>query len=240
MEKIASLLEKLGMTPQEVVIDWVVNGKIDLRKIQTALTQKQKETVFVTSFEEIEPGMFLYNDGKVSQTYTEGKCSALVLATYPRREAMLMMCLHKAILPFCSQGFDIDTIGLLSGLNATHFIKQMADGLMNVSVDAAQYCLEYSDVFVSQSQAFMLTVDEIKKLEPDTAKISSALRTAGFTDGGFWLSTTALSDKNTDTVSANVAVFMPDRISVQKEYATIPQAVYPVYELKFSDINLEK
>ncbi len=238
MEKIASLLEKLEMTPQEVVIDWVANGLVDLKEIQTALAQRQKETVFVTSFKEIEPGMFLYNDGKVSSTYTEGQCSALVLATYPDRETMLMMCLHKALLPFCSQGFDIDTVGLLSGLNATHFIRQMADDVPGASVDAAQYCLDYNDAFVDKLQAFMLTVNELKALEPNLPQIVPALREAGAV-GGFWLSTTAQIGQDADTVSANIAVFMPDRIAVQKEYATVPQAVYPVYELKFSKLNLK-
>lgn len=236
MEKITSLLEKLELTPQEVVVNWLSDGIIDMKDIQTALTQKQKETVFVTSPKEVEPGMFLYNDGKVSTTYTTGKCSALVLDVYRDRNTLLMMCLQKALLPFCSPGFEIDTAGLKSGLNATHFIKQMADDAPGASAEAAKYCLTYSDAFVEQ-QAYMLTVDELKTLEPNLSQIGSALRSAGI-DGGFWLSTTAQLDKENNAVSANIAVFMPDRIAIQKEYASVPQAVYPVYELKFSQLNL--
>jgi len=239
-EKIASLLEKLGLTPQDVVIDWVVSGTIDLKIVQDALLQKQKETVFVTSFSEIQPGMFLYDDGKISQTYTEGQCCALVLDVHKDRNTLLMMCLRKALLPFCSPECDIDTAYLKSGLNATHFIRQMAVDVLGVSADAAQYCLEYCDKFVEPSQAFMLTVDELKELEPNLSQIGSALREAGISEGGFWLSTTTKIGKDIESAGAYIAMFMPDRIAVQKEYASIPQAVYPVYEMKFSKLDLKK
>lgn len=237
MKKIASLLEKLEVTPEEAVIDWVRNGLIDLKSIQTALEQKRKETVFIASRQEVEPGMFLYANGKISATYTEGQCKALVLDVYSNRGTMLMMCLQKSVLPFCAQNSQIDTNGLNSGLNVTHFIKQMAEDVGDKSIEAALYCLNYEDAFVVASQAFMMTVNEAKSLEPNAGKISSALHTAGISDG-FWLSTTVVADKEGGPLSAQIAVFMPDRVALQKEYVTIPQAVYPVYELKFSRLDL--
>lgn len=239
MKKIASLLEKLELTPQEVVTDWICRGEIDLKQIQIALSQKQKETVFVTSKKEIDVGMFLYSDGKISTTYTEGKSIALVLDINQDKGTMLMMCLHKEILPFSTHNFNIDTVGLKSGMNATHFISQMVEDADNASVEAVQYCLDYSDAFVEQGQAFLMTVDEVKALEPNLVKICSALHAAGISNGGFWLSTVAPSEKDAEAVNAQVAMFMPDRVSIQKEYASIPQDVYPVYDLRFSQLDLK-
>lgn len=232
-KKLSSLLEKLGLTPKEAVINWVRNGVIDLQDIQRTIEKMRKEIVFITSEADIVSGMFLYKNGKISATYTDGQCSAVILKV--NRDSLVMMCLEKANLPFCSQGFSVDTIGFKSGLNTTHFIRQMADAAQAES-EAATYCLEYEDVFVGKKQAFMLTIDEVNDLEPEMERIVPALHTAGVT-GGFWLSTTADADKDCDTTYAQVGMVMSDRIAVQKEYGTVPQAVYPVYELKISRLN---
>ena len=232
-KKLSSLLEKLGLTPKEVVIEWVRDGIVDLQDVKNTLEQMRKETQFVSSEQELTAGMFLYSDGKVSETYTEGQCCAMILKV--GIDSLLMLSLDKALLPFCSQGSVIDTIWLKSGLNATHFIKQMADDSGAVT-DAANYCLEYENAFVQKKQAFMLTAEEVKELECDLELIIPALRKAGVTDG-FWLSTVADTDNDNGKASAQIGVFMPDRVAVQKEYIKIPQSVYPAFELKISRLN---
>ena len=239
IEKVSSLLNKLGLTPRELIVEWVRDGIVNMKEIQADLERMKNETVFVSSFGEITAGMFLYANGKISNTYSEKECCALVLDVIPENSELLMLSLQKVSVPFCSQGFVIDTDGILRGINATHFLSQMADG-DGATVGAAQYCLEFSNAFVSAGMAYLMTEREVRNLEKNLQQIVPALKAANVFEGGFGLSTTAEVDENTKTTYAKVGVFMPDRIAVQKEVGTIPLAVYPVFSLSSSHLAIEE
>ena len=239
IKRIASLLEKLEISPQKVVLKWAQQGTIDLKQIASELETWRRENAFVRNWYDIRPGMYLYKNGKISHVYAENECQAVVLDVDTQNSKLLMMSLCGKVLPFSSQGYSFDTSGLLNGLNATYLLSQMAQDA-NCPVEAAQYCLNYSDAFVDAGMAFLLTEDEAKSLSPCAEQILLALNIAHVQTNGFWLSSSSGDCSNpekSDKKEAKVFILHRDKVAINREYTTVPAAVYPVFRLSSGKLS---
>ncbi len=231
-KKLASFLAELGLTPEEAVAEWVRSGVVDLKKIQQIFTS---DDCFVKSPHEIEVGMFLCNDGRISKKFAAGRNCAMVIAVGEDGDTLSVMCTEKASMSFCTQEEKIYTDSISRGLSATHFLKEMAE-VSGMSVIAAEYCLSYTNKFVKPQQAFLLSIGEINKFGSDMAKIALAAQTADMTDE-FWLVTSAHTDDE-DIPRFMTGTFVADGQNVGVDIASASceeqLAVYPVYEISSS------
>lgn len=236
LEKIYALLESVGMTPEELVLKWIDNGKIDLDRIAELVRKNvQEKSSEVKKVKEIEPGMFLTADKKVCRQFDAEKCAAIVLKVYDDNRTALAVDINGVSLAFSRDGLETDTLGF-SGLNATHYVSQMALD-QKVRAEAADYCLEFENSFVRKNTAFLPSKEEIESLEADAEKIYPAFSAARMTDKTFWTSTTpARNLKDAETCkTAYIFSLRGPKISFHSEYVSLPLDVHPFYKVDLRD-----
>lgn len=231
LEKIYSLLEGVGMTPEELVLKWAESGRIDLDRIAELVKQNAKDkSSEVKKIKEVEAGMFLTSDMSVCKEFDAEKSLAIVLAVNRSERTALAFNIAGVNLAFSREGLDADTSGF-SGLNATHFISQMALDA-GVTAEAADYCLNFENALVDKGRAFLPSKDEIKECEGECDKIYQAFAAAKIANKTFWSSTTNEGTKQTSESvgkTAYIFSFGNSQISVHSENICLPLEVHPVY-----------
>lgn len=237
LEKVYALLEGIGMTPEELVLKWIENGRVDLDRIaELAKQNSQNKDSEIKKIKEVEPGMFLTSDGTVCCEYDGENSLAIILAVNRDKKTALVFNIAGSCLPFSRDGLDTDTSGF-SGLNATHFISQMAFDA-GITAEAADYCLLFENDFVQKGNAFLLSKEEVQALENDADKIYRAFSAAKIADKIFWTSTTFDgSSKQAETANKMAYIFGigSPNIPVRSENARLPLDVHPAYT-----VNLKK
>ena len=153
IEKVYALLKSLGTTPEEVVLKWVEEGKIDLDRIAELVKQNaQNKSSEIKKAKQVRAGMFLTNNRTICTEFNPDDCEAVVLKVFSNSREAWLMSVKGAKLAFSREGVDADTSGF-SGLNATHFVSQMAKD-MKTDTEAADYCLEFANGFVEKGRPF--------------------------------------------------------------------------------------
>ena len=231
LEKIYALLEGVGMTPEELVLKWIENGRIDLDRIaELAKQNAQNKSSEIKTIKEVEAGMFLTSDMSVCREFDAENSLAIVLKVNRDKKTALVFNLTGANLSFSRGNIDIDTSGF-GGLNATHFVSQMAQDF-GITAEAADYCLEFENALVAKGKAFLPSVDEVKEWEADHEKIYQAFLAAKIADKTFWTSSTSEGIKQqTETANKTAYIFGigNSQISVHLENVCLPLDVHPVY-----------
>ena len=209
-----------------MILQWALNGQIDLQQIANEFEHLRLNNEFVNNWEKIVPGMYLHNNGKIGASYIKDVTLAVVLQVDYDKHEVLLMSLTGKVLPFSAQGFSFDTLGLFSGLNATHLLAQIAEDCA-MTVEAATYCLQYANVYISQGVAFLPTEDEVKELFPYATQISEALRNAHVSARRFWTSTTSINNSPSEAPADRVQVFSLEQntITFASEQCVSPSAV---------------
>ena len=237
--EITALIAKEGLSYQEIVTEWADHGLIDLKELENSLRELRQQREYVAAKGDVAAGMYLHKNGKIGRMFNYKECTAVILNVDRQKDELLMMSLNGKTLPFSSQGYCFDTQWLSCGLNATHMMSQMADDA-GAEVEAVRFCLGYSDAFVREGAAFLMTEEEVLKLRPNSMQIMTALNAAQVPTSGFWLSTAIEKSLKADEAENNVALYFTlqqDGITIGKECTTTPKAVYPVFSLHFSSLN---
>lgn len=237
LDKVYALIKSLGTTPEDVVLKWVEEGKIDLDRIAELVKQNaQNNGSEIKKVKQVKAGMFLNNNKTISNEFAPDTCVAVVLKIFPNSREALVLNVAGISLPFSSDGIDVDTTGF-SGLNATHFISQMAKDA-NVTTEAANYCLEFENDFVAKGSAFLLSKDDLDNLEVDEA-LSKAFAETKLADKTFWTSTTPggnLKSENETYKTAYIFDLRSSKISLHSEYVSLPLDVHPAYKVRLNQI----
>ena len=237
LDKVYALLKSLGTTPEEVVLKWVDEGKIDLDRIAELVKQNaQNKSSEVKKAKEVKAGMFLTKNKTICSEYNPDECVAVVLKVFADSREALMLNIKGAHLAFSRDGASVDTTGF-GGLNATHFISQLAQEAQ-VSAEAADYCLEFENDFVKKGNAFLLAKEEVEGLE-DVESLSRAFNAAKLSDKTFWTSTTPAGNmKNGEEISQTAYIFdlRGSKVSLHSEYVKLPLDVHPAYMVKLNQI----
>lgn len=237
LDKVYALIKSLGTTPEEVVLKWAQEGKIDLDRIAEFVKQNaQNKSSEVKKIKEIEPGMFLTSDMSVCKEFDAEKSMAIVLSVNYDKKTALVFNITGANLSFSREGLKVDTSGF-SGFNATHFIWQMALDA-GVTAEAADYCLKFENALVPEGKAFLPSMDEVKEWETNCEKIYPAFVAAKIADKTFWTSTTFDSAKQqTEQANGTAYIFSigNSQIPVHSENVCLPLDVHPVYTVDLKD-----
>ena len=237
VEKVYALLKSLGTTPEEVVLKWVEEGKIDLDRIAELVKQNaQNKSSEVKKAKEVKAGMFLTKNKKICSEYNPDECVAVVLKVFADSREALMLNIVGKKLAFSSGGIDTDTSGF-SSLNATHFVKQMAEDA-KVAAEAANYCLEFENDFVEKGSAFLLSKEEVESLEYNE-DLRKAFDAAKLSDKTFWTVTTPADNLKPDDETYKTAYMFDlrgSKISLHSEYVRLPLDVHPAYVVKLNQI----
>ena len=236
LEKIYALLESIGMTPEELVLKWIENGKIDLDRIAELVRKNAQEKSFeLKKVKEVEPGMFLTADKKVCRQFDAERSAAIVLKVYDDNRTALAVDINGVSLAFSRDGLETDTLGF-SGLNATHYISQMALD-QNVTAEAADYCIEFENSFIRKSTAFLPSKEELESLDAVAEKIYPAFVAAKMADKTLWTSTTpARSLKEEETCKTEyIFSLRSSKVSIHSEYVSLPLSVHPFYKVDLRD-----
>lgn len=226
IEKLEKLIEKCGLSRENIVLQWARQGLIDLSEIQKDIKPEVK-IVYITDINDLQPGMFFYGNYQVSPEYAD---NALGVIFGLDDANIFVLSLEGENLPFSRDGFNIES-GDFGSLSATHFLVQMADSY-NKNVEAAKYCLEYSNSIVSCGSAFLLSDKDISRLQKNSAAVHTAFKTAGISDTCLWTCGTAPMEEPTKACfySFNGGYTM-------SEVTTIPLPVHPAFVVKKSQIK---
>ena len=237
--EITALIAKAGLSYQEIVTEWADQGLIDLKELENSLLELRRQREYVTGKGDVAAGMYLHKNGRIGRMFNSKECMAVILNVDRQKDELLMMSLNGKTLPFSSQGYCFDTQWLSSGLNATHMMSQMAEDA-GAEVEAVRFCLGYSDAFVRDGAAFLMTEEEVLKLRPNSMQIMTALNAAHVPTNGFWLSTAIEKSPKSNEAEDNCALYFAlqqDGITIGKECTTTPKEVYPVFNLHFSSLS---
>lgn len=237
IEKVYALLKSLGTTPEEVVLKWVEEGRIDLDRIAELVKQNaQNKSSEVKKAKEVKAGMFLTKSKTICSEFNPDDCEAVVLRVSSNSREALMLSIEGKNLSFSREGVDADTSGF-SGLNATHFVSQMAKD-MKTATEAADYCLEFANDFVEKGNAFLLSKEEVEEIECDE-DLCKAFTAAKLADKTFWTSTTPADNLKPDDETYKTAYIFDlrgSKFSIHSEYVSLPLAVHPAYKVKLNQI----
>lgn len=237
VEEVYALLKSLGTTPEEVVLKWVEEGKVDLdRIVELAKQNVQNKSSEIKKNKQVRSGMFLTKKRTICTEFNPDDCEAVVLKVFSNSHEALMMSVKGVKLAFSREGVDTDTRGF-SGLNATYFVSQMAKE-MKTDTEAADYCLEFANGFVEKGAAFLLSKDEAEDIECDE-DLCKAFTVAKLADKTFWTSTTPAENmKPGDETYKTAYIFdiRGSKISIHSEYVSLPLDVHPVYKVNLNQI----
>ncbi|MBR1600743.1 MAG: hypothetical protein IJ677_04110 [Alphaproteobacteria bacterium] len=232
------MLKSIGMTPEDVVLRWIEEGKIDWNRIAELAKQKEfGKNSEVKKIKEVKAGMFLTVNKTICDQFSPDECVAIILKVFTDSNEALVFSVRGETLAFARGGKPADTSGF-SGLNATHFLSQMAKD-MNVISEAADYCLEYENDFVSKGNAFLLSKEELESLD-NVADICKAFDAARLSDKTFWTSTTPAYNLKPDGENVYQTAYTfslrGSKFSIHSEYVSLPLAVHPAYKVKLNQI----
>ncbi|MBQ8482337.1 MAG: hypothetical protein IJ532_07380 [Alphaproteobacteria bacterium] len=237
LDKVYTLLKSIGMTPEEVVLKWIEEGKIDLNRIEELAKQiEQNKSSEIKKLKQVKAGMFLTRNKTICNEFIPDECEAIILKVIADTGEALVFNITGQTLAFAREGIAVDTTDF-SGLNATHFVSQMAKD-MNVTPEAADYCLEFENAFVTKGNAFLLSKEEVADLV-DVEAICKSFEAAKLADKTFWTSTTpADSLKSDDEIFQTAYIFSlrGSRITLHSEYVSLPLCVHPAYKVKLKQI----
>lgn len=236
-DKIYALIKSLGATQEEIVLKWVEEGKIDLDRIAELVKQNaQNKSSEVKKAKQVKAGMFLTKNKTICSEYTPDDCVAIVLKVFPNSREALMFNIEGASLSFSREGITADTTGF-RGLNATHFVSQMAKDI-SATTEAADYCLEFENEFVEKGKAFLLSKEDVADLE-DVEDIYKAFVLTKLSDKTFWTSTTPAGNLKSGEETRQTAYIFDlrsSKISLYSEYVRLPLDVHPAYVVKLNQI----
>ena len=112
-KQVDSLLEKLGISPREVVLEWAQKGRIDLKRIALQLETLRQESSFVHSWHDVSPGMYLYQNGQISHIYSKDECLAVILAVDTEARELLVKAYAKhPVAKDIAEAFSISVSGV--------------------------------------------------------------------------------------------------------------------------------
>lgn len=237
LDKIYALLKSLGTTPEEVVLKWIEEGKVDLDRIAELVKQNaQNKSSEITKAKQVRAGMFLTKNKTICSEFNSDDCVAIILKVDIDKREILVFNIAGVSLAFSREGIDTDTTGF-RGLNATHFVSQMAKDA-NVTAEAADYCLEFENDFVQKGNAFLLSKEDVTDIE-DSESLSKAFAATKLSDKTFWTSTTPAVNLKPEELNCQTAYIFDlrgSKISLHSEYVKLPLDVHPAYVVKLNQI----
>lgn len=184
-EKFEMLTKMVGMTGlqiSEVVAYWQETGQLKTTELaeKTAAPEQPKDLSGITILpsrkivtpQEIEPGMFMYEDGLIFPEIVKGNQITSVIGYVDEHEG-LSVCLREEQLPWSSDLLEVH-VRNTSGKEATEQIIKSASR-QKKKAEAAQYCLKYTADGVKAGEAFLALRDELELVSQNRELVNMAL-----------------------------------------------------------------
>ena len=179
LEQVNHLVQKLGLSPQEVD--------------EYFLSKDVKAPAIVQEYQtpaKVLPGMYVYADGLISSEIIEGRRVMAVVGSVDGSD-VLAVCLHEACLPWSSDWLEAKaTQEMTGGKEATRKLLEISRKKRQ-EAEAAQWCYDYAEDGVIQGEAFLPSLTELEKLFANKAAINASLKALGVVllEGWYWSST---------------------------------------------------
>jgi len=138
---------------------------------------------------DIRSGMYVYDDNFISAELIVGRQVKAVVG-YVEEDTVYAVCLRQAQMPWSSGFLAVkETQTMHSGKEATLKILETAE-TSGKTAEAAQWCHEYTYDGVKKGEAFLPSIDELKKLYKSKGAINNALKKirADLLKGRIWSS----------------------------------------------------
>ena len=178
--------QRLGLKPQEM-------GEYFL--------SKAKEPSFVPN-PLVNVGQFCYDDKTFSTDLIEQKTVSGIVS-YVERKRALIVGLRSIELPWSSDFLQVcETRNLTDGKKATRLILEKA-AEKNLKAEAAQWCFDFNQDGVQKGEAFLASLQELRKISHGIIKINGALVALNASPMSYWYwSSTESTDNRACSLSA--------------------------------------
>lgn len=199
LEMLTALVGEFGFSCDDVVSYWKIIGKLEAEQSQPLIPAETEEAPQGQNSEKVTPGMFVYVDGLISSEIIEGRQIKAVIGYVEGSEALAI-------------GFEVDGIPWSSGLLGVKASRRMTKGqeatreIMECSskaeetAGAAWWCCSYNKDGVKRGEAFLPSLDELKKLSENRDAINASLEALNmpYFSSVYWSS----NEKDTGTAMA--------------------------------------
>jgi len=165
MEIISCLVRKLNLSPKEIAEYLLAENS--LADVTEAKEYKMPD--------EILPGMFVYADGLIYPEIIEGRQIKAVVG-YVEGKTVYAVCLQEENLPWSGDYLEVEmTREMTGGQEATCKILEAARQT-GKKAEAAQWCHGYVYDGVKQGEAFLPSINELRKMFANKAAMNASLK----------------------------------------------------------------
>ena len=171
LQKLFALAKELELTPDDII-----KGVKGYNSISESCLSKIVETEIVPSCQKKKVGMFYYAEDKsFSEELIPNKnVSGVVGYVDESGEHGLIVLLHQLELQWLNQRLSVGLSDVLSGKENTLLILDFA-GKQGLMAEAVEYCTEYDYDGVKIGEAFLPSIDELKRLYENKQLINDKL-----------------------------------------------------------------
>ncbi len=157
--------------------------------MKTDKKEKDEAVVQYEMWKTVSPGMYVYADGFIYPEIIEGRRIKAVVG-FVNASKILAVCLREEYLPWSSDFLMVrKSLDENNGKEATRLILEASHRERKLA-EAAEWCYEYDKDGVKQGEAFLPSMDELRKLSADIDIINVSLEElGGFSlSGDYWSS----------------------------------------------------
>ena len=193
IEILNGVVTEFGLTPEQVIENWAVEGKISADFLNLVANKvKQPSNVNFKQPEIILPGMFYYaKENLISPDIIDGlRLSGVVGYVDDSKKHGLIIGLYDTELPWSSDFFGIGNFGVTdSGREVTKWILAAAQE-QGRKAEAVQWCANYAFDGISEGSGFLPSKDEWQKVAKNIRNVNLSLErvNARILKGYYWSS----------------------------------------------------
>lgn len=175
LEMLTALVGELGFSCDDVVNYWKASGKLEAKQSQSLIPAGTEEASQDQNSAKVTPGMFVYTDGLISSEIIEGRQIKAVVGYVDGSEALAVGFEVEGIVWSCGGLLGVKASRKKTkGQEATREILECSSKAEEKAV-AALWCYNYNQDGVQRGEAFLPSLDELKKLSENRDAINDSL-----------------------------------------------------------------